>query len=234
MAARHLPGGQRAPPSHAPRTLVLARGAPALAWRAAELVALFVGLPLLVRNGALPGPRLLVLAAVTAGTTWVLLRDGLPARALWAGPLRGEVGGLLARTAVAAAAILALALWLSPDRVLAMPRERPQLWLAGLVLYPLLSAWPQELLYRVFFFRRYAALFPTPASMIAASGLAFALLHLVYPNLVAPLLSLPAGLVLAWRYHRAGTVGPVWAEHAVYGLLLFTLGLGNYFYDGRG
>jgi len=212
----------------------LALDRPALAWRAAELVALFVALPLLVRSGALPGPRLLVLAVVTGGVAWVLLRDGLDARALWSGRMRGQWSGLALRSALAALIIGGLALWLAPDRVLAMPRQRPLTWLAGLALYPLLSAWPQEILYRVWFFRRYQRLFPSPAAMIAASGLAFALLHLVYPNLVAPLLSLPAGLVLAWRYHRAGTIGPVWAEHAVYGLLLFTLGLGGFFYDGRG
>lgn len=217
-----------------PPAVALALGRPALAWRAAELFGLYVALPLLVRAGVVPGPRLLVLAVVTAGAAWALCRDGLDVRALWSGPLRGEWAGLAARTALAAAAILLLARWLAPDRILAMPRERPLTWLAGLALYPLLSAWPQELLYRLWFFRRYAPLFPGPGAMVAASGLAFALLHVVYPNLVAPLLSLPAGLVLAWRYHRTGAIGPVWAEHAAYGLLLFTLGLGGFFYDGRG
>jgi len=58
--------------------------------------------------------------------------------------------------------------------------------------------------------------------------------HLVYPNPVAPLLSLPAGLVLALTYRRTRSLGPVWLEHVAHGLALFTLGLGHYFYDGRG
>jgi len=206
-----------------------------LAGRAAELVAVFVGLPLLVRSGLVPAPRLLLLAAVTGAAVLVLARrPGFELDSLWSGRLRGEWGGLLARAAVAALLISALVAWLEPGRFLATPRSTPWLWAAGLLLYPILSAWPQEILYRVFFFERYAPLFPTPASMTAASGVAFALLHLVYPNLVAPLLSLPAGLVLAWRYRRTGRIGPVWVEHAVYGLLLFTLGLGRFFYDGRG
>lgn len=65
------------------------------------------------------------------------------------------------------------------------------------------------------------------------NALAFALLHTVYPNAVAPLLSLPAGLLLAHTYQRTGRVGPVWPEHVLYGTLLFTLGLGEFFYDGR-
>jgi membrane protease YdiL (CAAX protease family) len=207
----------------------------ALAWRAAELLALFVVLPLAVRAGLLPGPRLLLLATVSGGAIAVLWRDPTfqPSR-LWSGRLRGQWTGVLARAGVAALVIAALVLWLDPARLLATPREQPALWLAGLALYPLLSAWPQEVLYRLFFFERYAPLFGRGPALVIASGVAFALLHLVYPNLVAPLLSLPAGLILAWRYRRTAALGPVWLEHSLYGLLLFSLGLGNYFFDGRG
>jgi uncharacterized protein len=205
-----------------------------LARRAAELVAIFILLPLLVRAGFLPVPRLVVLAAVAGGAVMVLHRDAeFKVASLWAGPLVGNWPGLLARTGVAGLVIAALVLWLDPTRFLALPRERPGLWLAGLVLYPFLSAWPQEVLYRAFFFRRYAVLFGSPGALVIASGVAFGLLHVIYPNLVAPLLSVPAGLILAWRYARGGTLGPVWLEHAPYGLLLFSLGLGNFFYDGR-
>ena len=115
-----------------------------------------------------------------------------------------------------------------------MPRERTGLWLVGLALYPLISAWPQEIVYRVFFFHRYRDLFPGTWAAVAANGFAFAVLHLVYPNALAPLLSLPAGLALAWTYQRTRRIGPVWLEHTAYGVLLFTLGLGGFFYDGRG
>jgi hypothetical protein len=50
---------------------------------------------------------------------------------------------------------------------------------------------------------------------------------------VAPLLSAPAGLLLALTYRRTRSVGPVWLEHVIYGLLLLTLGLGEFFYDGE-
>jgi len=206
----------------------------ALARRAGELVALFVLLPLLIRAGLVPVPRLVVLAAVAGGAVLVLQDDpDFKVASLWAGPLAGAWRGLLARAAVAGLVITVLVLWLDPTRFLAMPRERPVLWLAGLALYPFLSAWPQEVLYRAFFFRRYAVLFGSRGALVVASGGAFGLLHVIYPNPVAPLLSVPAGLILAWRYSRCGTLAPVWLEHALYGLLLFSLGLGNFFYDGR-
>jgi membrane protease YdiL (CAAX protease family) len=105
-------------------------------------------------------------------------------------------------------------------------------WLLAVGAYPFLSAWPQEVLYRVFFFHRYGALVG-PKVLLATNAAAFGTLHLVYPNLVAPLLSVPAGLLLALTYRRTRAMGPVWLEHALYGLALLGLGLGGYFGAGQ-
>lgn len=209
--------------------------APSRAVRAAELFALFVALPLALRLRLLPLPRLAVLAVVTAGGLLALARDpAFDRRRLWSlDGLRAALPGILLRSAVAAGAIVLVVRLLVPQRLLALPLQHPLAWAAGLLAYPLLSVWPQEVLYRVFFFHRYRTLFPGTASRIAASAAAFSVLHLVYPNAVAPLLSLPAGLVFAWSYRRTGSMGPVWVEHTLYGLLIFSLGLDGYFYDGR-
>ena len=50
--------------------------------------------------------------------------------------------------------------WLVPGQALALPRRATGLWLAILLLYPVLSALPQELIFRALFFRRYRRLFP--------------------------------------------------------------------------
>lgn len=54
--------------------------------------------------------------------------------------------------------------------------------LAVILLYPLLSAAPQGLVYRVFFFHRYQILFRKPQTMILASAVAFAFSHIVFRN----------------------------------------------------
>jgi hypothetical protein len=203
--------------------------------RLLELVAVFVGIPAAMRLGLLPVPRLAVLAAVTAAGILLLLRDPtFDRRGLWSlDGLRSALPGILLRAAGAGVAIAGLVLLLSPERFLALPTGRPAGWAAGLILYPFLSAWPQEVLYRVAFFHRYAGLFPGRRALLVANALAFSALHLVYPNAVAPLLSLPAGLLLARTYERTGSMAPVWIEHVLYGALLFTLGLDPYFWDGR-
>jgi hypothetical protein len=203
--------------------------------RVLELLGIFVALPLLARWGVLAMPRLVLLGLVTAAAIVLLVQDpDFDRRRLFSlGEFRSALPGIGARAALAALVILGLTLLLRPAAILALPRRGPGPWLAGLAIYPFLSAWPQEVIYRVFFFHRYAMLFRAPAGLLVANAAAFGLLHAVYPNAVAPLLSVPAGLLLALTYRRAPAMGPVWLEHSLYGILLFTLGLGEYFYDGR-
>jgi hypothetical protein len=212
-----------------------ALGGAGTSFRVAELAGLFVLLPLLVRWGAVTLPRLVVLGLVTAGCIVLLWRDpAFERRRLFSfGDVRGSLVGTAVRGIAAAGTLLALVLAFRPEALLAWPRKDPALWLAGIAIYPFLSAWPQEVVYRVFFFHRYRALFADPRALVAANAVAFGMLHTVYPNPVAPILSLPAGLLLALTYRRTRSLGSVWLEHSIYGLLLFTIGLGEYFYDGR-
>jgi uncharacterized protein len=101
-----------------------------------------------------------------------------------------------------------------------------------MVLYPLLSVVPQTLIYRAFLFERYREIFRGQAVLIAASAVSFAWLHIALRNWVAPLLTLPAGLLFAWRYARTHSLAASAFEHALYGCAVFTLGLGAYFYTG--
>jgi hypothetical protein len=216
-------------------TVAVAGVRPATISLAAEFLGIFVVLPLLVRWRLLAAPRLVVLALVTAVCLGLLWRDPTFDRSkiFSLGELRPSLRSIGWRALGVAAVITALVLLLRPASFLALPIQSPSLWLAGLVLYPLLSAWPQEVVFRLFFFHRYAPLFGGATWLVAANAVAFAFLHLVYPNALAALCSLPGGLLLALTYRRTGTMGPVWLEHSIYGLLLFTLGLGGYFYDGR-
>jgi uncharacterized protein len=68
--------------------------------------------------------------------------------------------------------------------------------------------------------------------MIWASVLTFAFLHIIFGNLVAPLLTIPRGYLFTRTYVRTGSLVAVSIEHAVYGNIVFTVGLGVYFYRG--
>jgi len=210
---------------------------PPTAWRKlwlwGECALIYGVLPLLfvhenlrcVKFAALFG--LLALALVLASRTggWrPLLRPG---------PLRPHLLHILLRAALAALVIAGLTRWLRPDDLLRFPRTRPGIWALVMLLYPVLSAYPQELIYRTCFFQRYAPIFTSPPAMLLASSAAFAWLHIVFWNVPALVLSLLGGMVLSHTYQRARSTLAVTAEHALYGCLLFTIGLGRYFYLPR-
>ena len=101
------------------------------------------------------------------------------------------------------------------------------------MVYPILSVYPQELVFRAFLLHRYRPIFGDGALAVAASGIAFAFVHVVYANWLALLLSLPAGILLAVTYRRTRSLAACTLEHAAYGLIALTLGLGRFFFAGR-
>jgi membrane protease YdiL (CAAX protease family) len=200
------------------------------ALRALELLLLFAGVPLALRFGHPPVPKLLVLAVATGAVFAGLWRDpSFDRRSLGdRARLRAALPGVAVRALVAALAVAGVVV-LRRGPLLDLPLHRTGLWVLILCLYPFVSAWPQELIYRVFFFHRYGALLGRWGTVVA-SGLAFGLLHVVYRDPITIALTVPVGLVLALHYHRGRSLAVVWVEHALYGVALFTLGLGRAFF----
>jgi uncharacterized protein len=114
------------------------------------------------------------------------------------------------------------------DRLFSFPLERPSMWLLVMFLYPLLSVWPQEIAYRTFFLQRYEPIFKMHTTL--ASALAFGYAHIVFGNWIAIVFCTCGGWLFADTYRRHRSLALVCVEHALYGCLIFTLGLGWYFY----
>ncbi|MBU0799867.1 MAG: CPBP family intramembrane metalloprotease, partial [Alphaproteobacteria bacterium] len=131
------------------------------------------------------------------------------------------------------APLITLAAWLFvPDDFLSFPRRAPERWLMVMLLYPLLSVWPQEVIYRAFMHVRYAPLWGTGKGYIVASALAFGYMHIIFLNAPAVIMTAALGLILARDYARHRSLALVCVEHALYGCLIFTVGLGSFFYSG--
>ncbi len=107
-----------------------------------------------------------------------------------------------------------------------LPRQQTSTWLAVLVTYPILSVWPQELIYRTFLFHRYKKIMPRKKIRVLFSALLFAFAHIVYDNGIAVALSFIGGLLFAYTYAKTRSTLTCVVEHSVWGILLFTLGLG--------
>ena len=204
------------------------------AWRLAEFVAVFFGSAGLLVLLDVPGGPIPVLVAAAAVVVVALRRaPGFDRAALVrAVGLRRELPAL--GTGWVAAAVLMIAAVAVFDRghLFGMPRQQPLLWLAVVVFYPLLSVGPQELIYRAFLLHRYAPVFGTGRRAAAASAVAFAAAHVIFGNAPAVLLTLAGGWLFARRYQRSRSLLTVAVEHAGYGVLIFTVGLGRLFWHG--
>ncbi|MDO4228708.1 MAG: CPBP family glutamic-type intramembrane protease [Capnocytophaga sp.] len=118
--------------------------------------------------------------------------------------------------------------WFFPDLFLVFPLEMPLLWLLILFFYPLLSVLPQGIIYRVFFYKRYYLLFENQKVMWVVSALSFCLCHLFFQNIYAIVFTLLGGFLFSYRYQQTGSWLITSLEHALYGNLLFTIGLGRF------
>lgn len=139
---------------------------------------------------------------------------------------------ILLRWIVCTIGMVLFTLWYDPDRMWYLVNEKPQIIPFLLVLYPLLSALPQEIIFCSFFFKRYECFFGNGKWMVLASALLFAYAHMLFINPVAPSLSFIAGLIFAQTYRTTQSLALVTIEHGLYGNALFVIGLGWYFYHG--
>jgi membrane protease YdiL (CAAX protease family) len=206
-------------------------------WRWVELAVGFVGVPVAVGLLVKPVwwiPCLWLMAGIA---TWRLqYLTGVRPHGFWApidwrraAPELRRMGG---RFAVSAVALLAaIAIW-APERLLDFPRTRPGLWITLLALYPVLSVYPQEVLYRRYLFHRLNALFGRNAPAVAASAVAFGAMHVIFRNEIAVIMTLIGGWFFADTYRRTGSLRLVCLEHALYGNLIFTIGLGQFIFHG--
>lgn len=209
-------------------------------WRRAalliELVIVFIALPTAFRFGLIDLPLIgaIVLLAVAAAA--VLFFDrGFDRRSLWrTDSVRREMPRILGIFALAAAAGAITVLAISPEQFLEFARRNTGMWAIVMVLYPVFSVYPQEIVFRGFFFHRYASLFQRPWALIIASAVVFGYVHVVMGNTLSIVLSGIGGVLFGWTYLRTKSLPAVAVEHALYGCFIFTVGLGRYFYLAPG
>lgn len=115
----------------------------------------------------------------------------------------------------------------NPELLFKIVRERPVIWIKILFIYSLLSVYPQEVIYRVFFFSRYERLFRDKRLLIFVNGLFFAAAHVFFRNEFVLLLTFLGGMFFAYTYHKTRSTSMIFIEHTLYGYWIFTVGLGG-------
>ena len=206
-------------------------------FRGAEFVLLYGLLPLLPLTGNLPRPWLVWLYVLSVpAAVWLRRSGGLSITEFWRpseiSRERDHLSLLLKRFLLSAIA-LSVGTWLlAPEQFLRLPLEDPLMWVGVIILYPLLAVYPQELLYRAFFLRRYTPLLGSASTLLLVNAVAFGWTHVAFGHPLSILLSAVGGVFFFHTYRSTGSLRLACLEHALYGDLIFTVGLGGYFYSG--
>lgn len=106
-------------------------------------------------------------------------------------------------------------------------RTKPLLWVVILFVYSIFSVYPQELIYRTFFFKRYSILFKNENLFLVLNAALFSLAHIFFRNTLVMVLTFLGGILFALTFKRTKSTTLVSIEHAIYGCWLFTVGMGD-------
>lgn len=225
-------GGTLEPDAIAVRTSVAFR-----VWLVIEMLVLYIGAPLAIAYAVftLRYPLFIVMQPVLLIFVVYLLWDGTfhMRRELSQGFPWGHLAQILVKFALIGGFVAWATYTYMPGRFLSFPRYLPELWMMVMVLYPLLSVIAQELVYRTFFFHRYGVLFGGHLWVaVLLNGLLFGFGHIIFGNVIAVAGTAAVGVLLAYRYAKTRSFWAVWLEHSLYGWLVFTVGLGRFFFTG--
>lgn len=200
-------------------------------WLWVEMIGVFLGMPLLIYSRILPNWPIPMLILITVGAFCVLAQDASFDRfhffrldGVWKG-----LGEVLVRDALLMALLGLTVLRFAPQLLFSFIKANPAMWLAVVVLYPLFSVYPQEVLFRAYFFKRYEPLFGNGAGMITASALAFGFVHIIFGHWISVVLSAIGGVLFSLTYRRSGSLMLACIEHALFGDFIFTIGIGSFF-----
>lgn len=203
-------------------------------WLWVEWILLFIFAPVAVGQIFRSVPWVIFLIVITIGAAvWLGRQWNFSFHCFWRSQDEGEeqrqLKRVLRRFLPCAVALVMATMALFPEKLFAFPRATPIKWALLLATYPVLSVYPQELLYRAFFLKRYAELFPHGRGLWLGSALAFAWLHIIFHNPLAIALTLVGGWFFAQTYGRTQSMRLVCLEHTMYGSLIFSIGLGDFF-----
>ena len=207
------------------------------AWLIVEMGLLFVAAPLAMHAAVHQArtPLFLALIPVLAIVLLILAFDRTFSLKREAATGFGWRTGL-SILVVFAVGTAGVAAWLQdthPDWLFEFPRNRPQLWMAILLAYPFASVAAQEIVYRTFYFHRYGPLFGAWRGLaIALNGGLFGFGHIVVGQPFAMVATTLTGLLFAARYAETRSFWAVFLEHTLWGAMVFTIGLGRYFFTG--
>jgi membrane protease YdiL (CAAX protease family) len=196
-----------------------------------ECIVLYLILPVFIMLDLLPIPLLLILLVMGIAVHLFLYHDpGFDRNKFinWKSGRREAWKIIL--LFIPLGALMVVLIWhIDETKLFYLPSSNPWFLLLISIFYPVFSVVPQGLAYRALFFHRYGSLFPGNTLKIIVSAALFSFGHILYKNALVLLLAFIAGLIFAYRYRKTDSLLISILEHSLYGVWLFTCGLGYFF-----
>ena len=133
-------------------------------------------------------------------------------------------------TLLAALLMLAYVRFFDRENLFNLPRANIWLYLGLCLFYPVFSSFGQEIIYRTFLSKRYSVILPKGWHFVLASALTFSFMHIVYYDPVSMILTFIGGLYFARVYQQTRSVLFTSVLHGIFGIMIFGVGLGQYFW----
>lgn len=196
----------------------------------AELLLIFVGLPILITLDLLPFSRFALLLLATIIYLLILVRNksfdkkrlGWHKFAGWKTLLSRYIAFILISVVIVA--------FIAPFSLFRLPGGSLHFWMIIMIAYPLFSVLPQTIIYRAYFFHRFKGLLKNDNALVLLNAILFAWLHIIFGNWFAVITTFIAGIFFSLTYLRSKSMLVCATEHALYGNWIFTVGIGSYFW----
>jgi len=195
-----------------------------------ELIAIYIGLPLLYWFDYIPVHKVFPLFIVFLVYLFILIKDKKFNRKIFGlNSFRNWPQMIIRVMAFFILSTIAVFIFM-PEDLFIIPRTNPLLFVLIFIFYPIWSAYPQELIYRAYFYHRFSSVFKNERLSIIINALLFSLFHIIFNNWIAVVLTFFGSLLFSYIYKKSNSLMVTFTEHALYGNIIFTVGLGKYFY----
>lgn len=195
-----------------------------------EMLFLFIGLPLLYYFEMIPVHKAIPLVLVFFYCLFIIIKDKNFDREIFRIKRDYPWQDFLLKGSIL---LIITSIWVyvfRADVFFHLPRNNFWIWVAVIVSYPIWSAYTQEFIFRAFYYHRYKLLFTNPVVMLLVNAVCFAMAHIIFRNWMALIFTFIGSIIFSYTYLRNKSLNAVFLEHSLYGNILFTNGLGIYFY----
>lgn len=195
---------------------------------AIELIGLFIILPIILALNIHPIFKITPILIGLIYTIYITVKQQLvPLKSFYELNLSNFWKPIVLQFLVFAISSTILMYYLNNENLFIVLRKNWIMWLSITFFYATFSVYPQEFLYRTFFFKRYTTLFKNTTVLIIFNAAIFSLAHIAFNNILVSILTFIGGILFAFTYHKSKSLLFTSVEHALYGSWLFTLGMGE-------